>query len=104
MTNKASALAAIHKATNGNLYDAEFEGGSWMEAAVETADTLADFEAASANYAECSSMTRGTVAGLPCIAFERVQVRKGDPRRPLGVIDLGDVRVAINDDLSSYVE
>ena len=101
---KTDALAAIHAATSGDLYDAAYEGGTWMVQAVETADTLADFEAASSGYAECSAIAHGTIAGLPCISFERVQVRRGEAHRSLGVIDLGDVRVAVNADLSEMFE
>ena len=101
---KTEALQALHDATGGDLYDAVWEGGTWMVGAVETADSLADFEAATANYAERSAMTTGTIAGLPFISFERVQVRKSDARRALTVIDLGDVRVALDTEVDQYAE
>lgn len=98
MTNANEKLAALEAALPDLL-----DGGSWMVEAVETADTLSDFESASQGWAECSSQTiRGTVAGMPFVAWEQVQVRKGDRRRPLAVIDLGDKRVALDDDASFW--
>lgn len=98
MTNANEKLAALEAALPDLL-----DGGSWMVEAVETSDTLADFEAASQGWAECSAKTiRGTVAGMPFVAWEHVQVRKGDRRRPLAVIDLGDKRVALDDDASFW--
>ena len=101
---KTEALQAIHSATGGDLFDANWEGGSWMVAAVETADTLSDHEAASSNWAKCGEITRGTIAGLPFVCFGEVQARAGDVRRELSVIDLGDVRVAVAADLSDWDE
>lgn len=101
---KTEALQALHDATGGDLYDAVWENGAWMVGAVETADSLADFEVATASYAERSAMTTGTIAGLPFISFKRVQVRKSDARQALTVIDLGDVRVAINAEVDQYAE
>jgi hypothetical protein len=99
---KTEALAAIHEATGGDIYDAVWQGGEWMVETVETHETIEDFIAASANYAECSKMQRGTVGGVPAISFAQVQVRKGVPRRPLSILDLGDIRVAVNADVSDY--
>lgn len=72
--------------------------GEWMVDAVDTQDTLADFEAAVGEYAEASKTISGEVAGLPFVAWSKVQVRNGDKRRSLAVIDFGDRRVAIDDD------
>ena len=52
MTNANEKLAALEAALPDLL-----DGGSWMVEAVETADTLADFEAASQGWAECSAKT-----------------------------------------------
>lgn len=96
------ALALIHEATGGDLYDTDWEGGSWMCQAVQTADTLSDFEAAAKNYAESGTVERGELAGFPFLHFGVVQVAKGTQRQSLSVIDLGDVRFAIADDLTNY--
>jgi glutamate mutase epsilon subunit len=64
--------------------------------AVETAETLDDFHAATKNYAECTKAQRGEIAGFPYIAYKKVQVRKGAPRRALSVIDFGDYRIAFD--------
>ena len=101
---QAEALQAIHDATGGDLYSTTWQGGSWMVPAVETRETLADFEAASNNYRECGAITRGTLAGVPFVSFGEVQVRKGDPRRELTVLDLGDVRVALKADVSDWAD
>lgn len=96
------ALAAFGAATNNNLYDAEWNGGTWMVEAVETRETIDDFVAASSKYAECTREKFGEVAGFKFVAFREIQVRKGDARRQLSVIDFGDVRFAIDADLTSY--
>lgn len=96
------ALTKIAEATNGNLYDAEWEGGSWMCEAVQTAETLADFEAAVSNYAEAGQAEHGELAGFPFVHFGIVQVAKGQQRRSLSVIDIGNVRFAVADDLTLY--
>lgn len=96
------ALTKIAEATSGNLFDPEWEGGSWMCEAVQTAETLADFEQAAASYAECGAVERGTLAGFPFVHFGVVQAAKGQQRRSLSVIDLGDVRFAVADDLTLY--
>lgn len=96
------ALEMLHEATSGSLYDTEWEGGSWMCEAVQTAETLVAFEAAAKNYAECGPVERGVLAGFAFIHFGIVQVAKGHQRRSLSVIDLGDVRFAVADDLTLY--
>lgn len=72
----------------------------WLETAVETQETIADFEVASITYNECSNQKYGQIAGFNFISFAQIQVRKGDQRRALSVIDLGGERFAIDCDLS----
>jgi hypothetical protein len=100
---QTEALTALHTLTHGDLYDANYGGGTWMVRATFTTETLAEFALASDRYAKCSVPSRGTIAGLPCLSFEEVQVRRGDARQPLSVIDLGDVRVAVADDLNAWM-
>lgn len=101
--NKIEALQAIAAATNNGIYDAEFHGGEWMVEAVETQESIEDFVAASANYAECTREKFGELAGMKFVAFAKVQVKKGAERRQLTVIDAGECRFAIDCDLTSYL-
>lgn len=94
-------IAAINAATNGALYDAEF--GWFSGEPVHTTETLADFEAAVDGYKECTLPTRGTIAGFPYLAYRTVQPRRHDMRHSLSVIDLGDVRIAIRENLADYL-
>lgn len=101
---KTEALQALHEATGGDLYDAVWGGGQWMHSATETADTLDQFVAASEQWNEVGCVRECRVAGLRAVYFGEVQVRKGNTRRELTVIDLGDVRVAVAADVSEWAE
>lgn len=101
---KTEKLQAIAAATNGNVYDAEYNGGEWMMNAVETAETFEQFVESSSRWNERSTMKRGTIGGCPFIVWKLVQMRKGDTRRSLAVIDLGEIRVAIDAELGDFVE
>ena len=95
-------LNKFAEATDNELYDIEH---GWMTGkAEETADTLAAFEEASRDYNERTSPKHGEVAGFKYIAFEKVQVRKGDRRSSWTVIDFGDARIAIDDDITDYLD
>ena len=100
----AEKLLEISKATNGNVYDADFEGGTWMMESVKTHETIDQFIESSQNWNERSAMQRGTVGGCPFVVWKNVQVRKGAQRRSMAVIDLGDVRYAIDAELGDFVE
>lgn len=89
-------------ATNNELFDPEWKGGEWMVNAVETRETIEDFIKSSASWNECSTPRRGEIAGFPFITWTKVQARRGDQRRELSVIDLGDVRFAIDADLTNF--
>ena len=96
------ALIAFAAATNNELFDAEYNNGEWMVKAVETHETIENFIEASKNYAECTCEKYGEIAGFKFVAFSKVQIRKGDTRRQLSVIDFGDVRYAIDTDLTNF--
>lgn len=96
------ALAKFHVATGGELYYADWEGGTWMCEAVQTRDELIDFVLASKNYRECGELEFGELAGFPFAQFGIVQVAKGKPRRRLSVIDFGEFRFAFDIDLTDY--
>lgn len=95
-------LAAFAAATNNELFDAEYNGGEWMIEAVETRETIENFVEASNSYNECTREKFGEIAGLKFVAFAKVQPRKGDQRRALSVIDCGDLRIAIDTDLTNF--
>lgn len=96
------ALVQLAAATNNELFDADYNGGTWMIEAVETHETIQDFVNSSNNYAECTREKFGTLAGFPFVAFSKVQVHKGASRRQLSVIDFGDVRYALDTDLTDF--
>lgn len=99
MNAQFQALAA---ATNNELYDPEYNGGEWMIEAVETRETIENFVEASNSYAECTREKFGEIAGFKFVAFAKVQLRKGHQRRQLSVIDFGDVRYALDCDLTDF--
>lgn len=100
MTEKLAAFAA---ATNNELFDAEWQGGEWMVNAVQTAETLAEWEESSRNWNERTAMKSGEVAGFPFRAWSRAQPLKGMPRESISVIDFGDYRFVIHgSDLTAF--
>lgn len=100
MTIKLAAFAA---ATNNELFDPEWKGGEWMIDAVETRETIEQYVESSARWNERSAMKSGTIAGFPFVAWKNCQAIKGQPRRTMSVVDFGDVRFAIDSDLTSWV-
>lgn len=94
----AEHIKLIAAATNNEIASME----EWMVDAVETQDSIEAFRDASARYAESTMAKFGSIAGFKFIAFSRVQLRKGDPRLMLSVIDFGDYRVALDTDLSVF--
>lgn len=100
--NMTEKLAAFAAATNNELFDAEYNGGEWMVEAVETHETLEMWEESSKGWNERSAMKAGEIAGFPYRAWKQVQAVKGQPRRAMSVIDFGDVRYAIDTDLTNF--
>lgn len=92
----------IAAATKNNLIDADYDVETWMVDAVETQETIENFLDASRSYAERTRAKLGTIAGFDFVAFSEVQLRKGQPRRSLSVIDFGDYRVALDVDLTVF--
>ena len=89
-------------ATKNEIYDPEWQGGEWMVEAVETHETIEQFAESSANWASCTKDKFGELAGFKFVAWSEVQVAKGKQRRQLSVIDFGDIRVALNCDLTDF--
>ncbi len=102
VSDTAQALRTFAAATSNELYDPDYNGGEWMIEAVETQESIADFVAASANYQESTAPKFGEIAGFKFVAFSKVQVRKGDQRRELSVVDFGFARFALNADLTNF--
>jgi hypothetical protein len=101
--NMTQKLATFAAAVKNELFDPEFNGGEWMIGAVETAETIDNFIEASKNYNECTREQFGEIAGFKFVSFAKTQVRKGDQRRALSVIDFGDTRFALDCDLTDFV-
>ncbi len=92
-------LKRFDKKTGSELHDPEYD---WMVEAVETRETLSDFEESAKKYNERTWAGRGEIAGLPFIAWSEVQTFKGETRRALSVVDFGDRRIALNADLTNF--
>jgi len=102
MNKISTELAATAPALVAALIDASlyYEDGGWMVDAIETAETFADYEAASRLWTEGKKMTSGIFGGLPYIQWTDVQIYRGQPRRTVAVIDCGPLRISIDADLS----
>ena len=100
--NTTKNLAAFAAATNNELFDADYKGGEWMVEATETHETLEQWIESSQNWNEKTSMKRGEIAGFPFLAWKSAQADKGQARRAMSVIDFGDVRFAIETDLTNF--
>lgn len=92
MIDKLKKFAA---ATNNELFDTEYKGGEWMCEAVETQETLEQWEESSKGWNERTAMQSGEIAGFPFRAWKSTQAVKGQPRQSMSVVDLGDVRFAL---------
>jgi hypothetical protein len=60
-----------------------------------TRDTLDSFAEASKNYAECNKPRYESAEGYKALCLDRAQVRKGDQRRDVVVVDFGTVRAVV---------
>ena len=94
MTN-LEALKKFAAATNNELFDADYGDGEWMVEAVETQETLAQWEESSQSWNERTAMQSGEIAGFPFRAWKSAQAVKGQPRQAISVVDLGNVRIAL---------
>ena len=57
-----------------------------------TRDTIDDFKSSAKNYREHKKITERSVNGLPILEIKGAQVRKGDQRTDMHIIDFGNVR------------
>ena len=88
-------LKKFAAATNNELFDADYNGGEWMVEALETQETLEQWEESSKGWAERTAMKAGEIAGFPFRAWESAQAAKGQPRQSMSVVDLGSVRIIL---------
>ena len=88
-------LKKFASATNNELFDADYKGGEWMTEAVETQETLEQWEESSNGWNERTAMKSGEIAGFPFRAWKSAQAVKGQPRQSMSVVDLGDVRIVL---------
>ncbi len=102
MTNLEN-LKKFAASTNNELFDADYKGGEWMVDAVETAETLEQFQDSSKTWSERTAMKNGEIAGFKFVAWKSAQIRKGQGRDSISVIDFGDSRVVLTGvDLTIY--
>ena len=94
------ALKKFSAATNNEFFDAEYNGGEWMIDAVETHETIDQFIESSAKWNESSSVVFGEIAGFKFAAWKKMQAVKNQPRHALSIIDFGEIRFALDVDLS----
>ena len=100
-----SDLIKFAAATNGEIYDPEFNGGTWMYQTEETHETFDDFvDASNKDWNESTKEKFGEIAGFKFLAFFEMQPRKGAPRKSISIVDFGNTRIAIwGCDLTEYV-
>jgi hypothetical protein len=102
MSNAQQNIAAFAAATNNELFDADYKGGTWMIDAVQTSETIDQIIDSAKNWAEKSTPTHGVIAGFPFVSYSKMQARRGDARRSLSVVDFGDVRYVLECNLSHF--
>lgn len=88
-------LKKFASATNNELFDADYNGGEWMVEAVETQETLEQWEESSKSWNERTAMQTGEIAGFPFRAWKSAQAIKGQPRQSMSVVDLGSMRIVL---------
>lgn len=61
-----------------------------------TSETLADFDRSRLTFwSEAGSRSEHEFSGLQAVKYERFQLRRGDPRRDMIVVDIGERRIAL---------
>lgn len=83
MTSESKILAAFEAAGHEYLD---------MDDLVKTGETLDDFRAAPAGWAEGKLIGEYDYDGFAALEFDGVQATKGQKRRAMTVIDFGDAR------------
>ncbi len=106
MNTFSAKIADFDKATEGEIFDATMKYGKngWMIDAVQTKETIAQFEESSATWTERSQPKAGNIAGMPFIFWKIVQVKKGEQRRHMCVVDFGDCRMVLDFDPTEFAD
>lgn len=96
-------LEKFAKETNNELYDPEYKNGEWMVSAVETHETIEDFEESSKKWRECGNVKKGEIAGFKFAYWPKVQVNPGEKRRDVSIIDFGEIRIVLDNDITLFL-
>lgn len=92
-----SEISAVSANSYGcEIFDAKYKGGDWEVGAVETQETLEQWDDSKKYWNECSGHLEGTVAGFKFLGWSKVQIKKGEARRAVTVIDLGEFRIVLD--------
>ena len=97
----AAALESLDEshltALNEALEELNGEGVLGIDCNVSvTHETLADFDdARTKHWSDRGSARRFAFAGRPAVEFDRFQLFRGQPRRKMIIVDLGDIRVCL---------
>jgi len=91
MTNQTENPTSLTNDQIEALLD-EIGCGACVEDLTWTQETIADWINSSAGWAERRGYELDECDGYPYVLFERAQVRKGQPRTDIYVVDFGDVR------------
>lgn len=97
--NKSEMFKAVSNTTlDKDLFDGEYNKNDWSCTAVETQETLGNYDDSRGEWSEVAGRVEGAVAGFKFIGWVTVQIKKGQARRSLTVIDFGDFRMALDFD------
>tara|TARA_R100000963_G_scaffold31696_1_gene23135 strand:- start:163 stop:546 length:384 start_codon:yes stop_codon:yes gene_type:complete len=96
-----ASIMRFSEATGWDLIDEE--GDNMGHQIVMVRDTLEGFEEGSRYFNECAGFNKTVVAGFPALICPRLQVKKGDTRTALSVVDLGEWRMSIDEDVTDYL-
>ncbi len=87
-----SQIQAIQSLSDEEIYDTDY---GWQVGCVTTQETIEDWKNSSGNWNERSKPTEGDFAGFPFISWGLCQLFKGEQRREVSVLDLGDQRLVM---------
>tara|TARA_R110002020_G_scaffold210178_1_gene416157 strand:- start:71 stop:445 length:375 start_codon:yes stop_codon:yes gene_type:complete len=97
----SASVMRFAEATGWDLIDEDGENMGYEIVLVR--DPLEGFEEGSRYFNECAGFKKTAVAGFPALVCPRLQVRKGDRRSAYSVVDFGDWRLSIDEDVTDYV-
>lgn len=101
-TINKDAFLAFMQATDNDIYDPEWQGGSWLDEVEWTYQTLDQLAQEAKTWQERRHPEYGYIANVKFVTYPMVQIKKGDTRAPFSVVDFGDIRMIIRSDLTFY--